>query len=240
MGLGSTQYNCFQRLSSLARSGAYLDYVERYAEVSALLRVARSAKDARLASAAAKGAIVLAAAALERYVNDAIRQACARVKIARYELLSEAQQGYLCSQIARRLATFDRADGDYRSFDAARRESLRQALTDSLDAMADPSKWQHSPDFGLFMDGAAAPTKIASVLRDFDPSSQDIFAPLDQRPLGRGAVLRSLSQLVDARHDAAHAKTLAMPSPTDAQGWAVAAFWVARLIETFLAKASPI
>lgn len=224
----------------MGRTAAYLDYQERFRQASSLLSQARGTSDPVFAGAAAKGSIVLAAAALERFMNDAVRQACQRLKSNDYAALSDAQKSYLCVQIAKRIANFLDDDGDYRRFTEQRRLALQNAVTECVDAFGDPSTWPHIPEFGLFMDGAAAPEKIAAVLRDFAPGSVDVFVSLDGRALGRATALRALSQLIDARHDAAHAKSMSVPSPSDAQSWITNSFWIARLVETFLVKASPL
>lgn len=224
----------------MARSDAYLDYQERFRQASSLLIEAKASSDPVFAGAAAKGSIVLAAAALERFMNDAVRQACQRLRSNDYAALSDAQQSYLCAQITKRIANFLDEDGDYRRFSEQRRVALRSAVVECSVAFTDPSTWQHIPDFGLFMDGAAAPDKIAAVLRDFAPNNADVYAPLDGRTLGRATALRALSQLVDARHDAAHAKSMSIPSPSDAQSWITNSFWIARLVEVFLTDASPL
>src|SRR5690606_7435724 len=203
------------------------------------LLAAKESSDPLFAGAAAKGAVVLAAAALERFMNDAVRQACQRLRRSDFSTLSDAQKSYLCAQIARRVASFADDDGDYRRFNESRRLALQSAIKECASAFEDPSTWQHIPDFGLFMDGAAAPDKVAAVLRDFSPEQDDVYVALDARPSGRATSLRALTQLVDARHDAAHAKSLTIPSPSDAQSWIVNSFWITRLVEAFLLKASP-
>lgn len=224
----------------MRRSAAYLDYLERFRQVSALLGVSLESVDPLLAGAAAKGAIVLAAAAVERYMNDSLRQACQRLRVTDYSELSEAQQSYLCSQIAKRIGSFLSDNGDYRHFNANRRTSLRSAVDECFSAFNDPSSWPHIPEFGLFLDGAAAPNKISAVLRDFDPNNDDVFSPLETRAIGKAMALNALTQLVDARHDAAHAKSHSMPSPSDAKAWIVNSIWIVRLVESFLMRASPI
>jgi hypothetical protein len=224
----------------MARSAAYLDYLERYRQAVALLLATRNSSDPVLAGAGAKGAIVLAAAALERFMNDAVRQACQRLTVLNYAELSPGQQSYLCAQIARRIGVFGDDRGDYRNFNEQRRSALRNAVGECMAAFNDPSTWQHISEFGLFLDGAAAPAKIASILRDFAPDGPDVYIPLDERGSGRATALRLLSQLVDARHDAAHAKSMSVPSPSDAQSWIANSFWIARLVEFFLVGASPI
>lgn len=229
----------------MGRSPAYQDFSVRFREAVTLLKVSFDASggagsNPMLASAAAKGAVVLVAAALERFMNDALRQACQRLKVSDYEHLSDGQKSYLCAQIARRIGAFATADGDYRGFNQVRRESLALAIRECASALNDPSLWQHMPDFGLFLDGAAAPERIAAVLRDFEPRLVDVYVDLDSRAGGRGVILRALSQLIDARHDAAHAKSQSSPSPSDARTWIANTFWVMRLVEGSLVRASPL
>ena len=141
-------------------SAAFVDYQERFRGASVLLRVALDAIEPLLATWASKGAIVLAAAAAERFMNDALRSACQRVQIDSYELLSEGQQAYLCTQIARKIASFDREDGDVFVFNSDRRSRLIAAIGECKSAFENPSGWTHVQEFGMFMDGAAAPEKV--------------------------------------------------------------------------------
>ena len=221
-------------------SAAFVDYRERFRGAAVLLRVALAANEPLLATSASKGAIVLAAAAAERFMNDGLRSACQRAQLDRYELLSEGQQAYLCTQIARKIALFDRGDGDIRQFNVDRRARLVDAISECKAAFENPSGWTHVPEFGMFMDGAAAPDKVNAVLRDFDPERGSFFNELDHKPAGRGAYIRALIDLVDARHNAAHAKSATDPSPTDARSWIVSSFWLIKTVETYLLRLSPL
>lgn len=224
----------------MLRSSAFLDYQQRFRGFVPLLRVAFDTRDPMLASASAKGAIVLAAAAAERYMNDALRQACHRLKVEEYDHLSEGQQAYICAQIARRIAIFDKNDEMVSSFNADRRARLKAAIQECAEAFSKPSAWPHMPEFGIFMDGAAAPSKINSVIKDFDPGRGDLFSRLDARASGRAPFIRALTELIDARHNAAHAKPATDPGPSDAQSWIVSSYWLVRAIETMLNELSPI
>lgn len=220
----------------MAFLSAFLDYQERFRGATSLLRTASAATDPQLATAAAKGAIVLAAAAMERFMNDAVREACQLSKWTSFDQLSESHQAYLCTQIARRIARFDTKDGEVRAFNADQRQKFRGALDESMQALANPSLWQHSPDFGMFMDGTGAPDKINAVIRDFDPQRQSFLNTLDKRAPGKAAFTRALTELVDARHNAAHAKTATDPSPSDAKAWIVSSYWFTRAIDAHLRK----
>ncbi len=220
----------------MAFSAAFTDYQQRFRGLTALLRGALDAEDPLLATAAAKGAIVLAAAAAERFMNDALRQACQRMQVDRYDVLSESQQAYLCAQIARRIAGFDNEDGEVRSFAAERRAKLRSAIAECAEAFNNPATWTHIPDFGMFMDGTGAPDKINAVIRDFDPQRGSFLEALDRRSAGRAAFTRALTELVDARHNAAHAKPATDPSPSDARGWIVSSYWFTRAIDAHLCE----
>lgn len=221
-------------------TAAFADYQQRFRGLTALLRAALEAEDPVLATASAKGAIVLAAAAVERFMNDALRQACQRMQVDRYDSLSESQQAYLSAQVARRIAMFDNEDGAIKSFNADRRQKLRAAIVECAEAFNNPSAWPHMPDFGMFMDGTGAPEKINAVIKDFDPERRSFFDELDRRPAGRAAFIRALTELVDARHNAAHAKPATDPSPSDARGWIVSSYWLTRAIEGYLRRCSPL
>lgn len=218
----------------MAHLTAFLDYQQRLKGATRLLRSASSSSDPLLATAAAKGAIVLAAAAMERFMNDALRESCQLSKWTSFDQLSESHQAYLCTQIARRIAKFDSRDGEVRAFNAEQRVKLRGALDECTQALANPSLWQHSPDFGMFMDGTGAPEKINAVIRDFDPGAKSFLDTLDARAPGKAAMIRALKELVDARHNAAHAKTATDPSPSDAKTWIVSSYWFTRAIDAHL------
>lgn len=172
-------------------------------------------------------------------MNDALRQACQRIQIDQFDQLSEGQQAYLCAQVARRIAAFDNGDSEIRAFSVERREKLKVAVNECAEAFRDPSAWPHMPDFGMFMDGAAAPAKINAVLKDFDPERGDFLETLDQKSIGKAPLIRALTELIDARHNAAHAKPATDPSPSDARGWIVSSYWLMRAVETWLYKLSP-
>ncbi|MBT9137171.1 MAG: hypothetical protein DDT34_02258 [Firmicutes bacterium] len=220
----------------MAHLTAFLDYQERFRGATRLLRTASGSSDPMLATAAAKGAIVLAAAAMERFMNDALRESCQLSKSNSFDQLSESHQAYLCTQIARKIARFDTSEGEVKAFNANQRMKFRSALDESTQALANPSLWQHSPDFGMFMDGAGAPEKINAVIRDFDPEGHTFLNTLDARAPGKAALTRALTELVDARHNAAHAKTATDPSPSDAKTWIVSSYWVTRAIDAHLRK----
>lgn len=212
-------------------SMAFLDYQQRFRALAPLLHVALDSNSPMLATAAAKGAIVLAAAAIERFMNDVLREACESVRVGDYAALSDGQQSFLCVQIARKVRAFDVHDGGVKAFTPEKRQRLRQAVIDCAKAFEDPSSWIYLSDFGMFMDGAGAPEKINAVLRDFDPERRSFFDTLETRAGGKIVFIRALAELVDARHNAAHAKSATDPSPRDAQGWIVSSYWLVRAIE---------
>ncbi len=84
------------------------------------------------------------------------------------------------------------------------------------------------------MDGAGAPEKINAVIRDFDVGRDNFFDSLEKHAVGKNAFVRALSELIEARHNAAHAKPGTDPSPSDAKGWIVSSYWLVRAIDSYI------
>ncbi len=220
----------------MARTEAYGDYCERLKEPFELLRVASATMDQRLASAASKGAVVLAAAALERYLNDAVSHICRGITVEEWEALAPGFQSYLAQQFARRLVRATDAVLETSPVSDKNIDRLRRAIDTCATAFDTPATWEHLPQFGLFESGDSAPDRIGKALSRFSVDNGDPLAALDQRPRGRDAVMRDLGQLVEARHAAAHAlPDRADPGPNDAQGWIVSSFLLVRQLERFIA-----
>lgn len=223
------------------RSEAYGDYRTRLRQATRLLRHGKASSDATLAAACSKGAVVLAAAALERFMNDVIAEACRRLNVATWAELSEGHRTYFADQMARRLrrrvnAILDEGGAKLES----ERTKLQKAVALCTEAFSDPSKWPHSTEFGMFMDGAAAPNKINGILRSVHRQGADFFTRLENHPLGKSVFLSGLTELIDARHAAAHAlPDRADPSPGDAQAWLILSFWLAREIDIYLDEGTP-
>ncbi len=220
----------------MSYSLAFMDYQQRFRSVATLLRAALRSQDPLFASASSKGAIVLAAAAAERFLNDVLRQACQRVRADRYDQLTDGQQAYLCAQVAHRIQLILAPSEDIGSFKLVRRDKLISTVSECAEAFRKPSTWVHLEDFGLFLDGAAAPAKINAVIRDFDPNRGSFFDSLESKKAGKSEFVRSLTELIDARHNAAHAKPSIDPSPSDAKNWIVSSFWLMRAVEVRISE----
>jgi hypothetical protein len=220
------------------RASAFTDYRVRIREAIALVRVALGERNPVMACAHAKGAVVMTAAALERFVNDAAREACKSIKHTKWAELTPGHRRYLCRQFALRLQSASKSileDGNDIDTNEGR---LRKVLETCAVGMAAPDQWAHVVDFGMFMEGQAAPEKIDKVLGQFDGTGRGIYGLLKSRGWDKEALLRSLSQLITARHGVAHALPEAPSvSPRDAQAWLVSSFWLAVHIDDFLAHA---
>jgi hypothetical protein len=223
------------------RSEAYGDYRTRLRQATRLLKHGKASADATLAVACSKGAVVLAAAALERFMNDVIAQACRRLNVPNWTQLSEGHKAYFVDQMARRLRWRVTAilDENKKGLESERMK-LKNAVQLCADAFNDPRKWPHSTEFGTFMEGAAAPNKINGILRSVHSEGADFFERLEQHPTGKAVFLSGLTELIDARHAAAHALAdRADPSTGDAQAWLVLSFWLAREIDVYLDEGTP-
>lgn len=219
------------------KSTAYADYAARLRELLRLLRLGLASSDPLEAAACAKGTTVLSAAALERYVNDVVRLLSKRLAVDKWDELPEGPRSYLIRKIASNLASTLDGVGSEGLVPDKTQKRIREALLRASKAVEDPSQWAPTPDYGLFMRGAAEPDKLNRFLRAFDPQGRSFYDQLDQRGRDRAAMLRALSELIEARHDTAHALSeRADPSPRDVQGWVVLTFWLVRGIERFVSS----
>lgn len=223
------------------QTAAYLDYSERLKEALLLVRLSLGdGADSRLAAALAKSAAVLATAALERFCDDVIFQACGRLRVKEWTKLSLGQQTYFIRRISRRLHQISEIVANSEDGPKKKHEKLKNALSVCSEALVDPSKWEHHPASGLFIDGLSTADKLNATLRDFDDSAGDFYSSLDKTTVGKAGFLRAFQQLVDARHGVAHALPGVMnPGPKDVQGWVVSSFWFARRIQSHLATLIP-
>jgi hypothetical protein len=179
----------------------------------------------------AKGAVVLTAASLERYVNELLAEKCRSLQVADWNSLSEGQKQYLSYQMAQRARGASLKLAKRRDLSGRARERLKKAVTDCVDGFNTPSSWTHHRDYGMFMDGAAEPDRIDGTLRLFIPTGQGIFDLAEARGRDRAALATALSGLVDARHRVAHALPGASPGPTDSRVWLVLTRVLVREIE---------
>ena len=221
------------------RSPPYSDFIVRIREAILLVKAAKRSTDPLLASACSKSASVLVAAALERYVNDALDHASRVNHATSWEDLQDGFRAILVAQIARRL---HEATGSIQSPTEAselkKEKSLRTAVNDSAQAFDDPSSWSYMPQFGVFMDGAAAPNRLNATLLRFRPDGKKLFNRIEERGLDRRAYARALDELVRTRHATAHADPdPGPPSPNDVATWLSITFRLVREIEEYLREA---
>ncbi len=182
------------------KSGAYRDYVIRLQEAIALLRIALNSTDVKHAGAAAKGATVLAAAALERFVNDALYQACKRISASKWEELAVGQQRYLAQQMARRALSAAQCLLDAGSNWEKKSESFRKVVEECIEGSRNPSAWAHHLEYGLFSEASTEPGRLDRIIRNFDPKDRSFYDRLDTFPTGRAPFLNALQQVTIPRH----------------------------------------
>jgi|GEM_PF-2651649 len=224
------------------RSEAYGDYRTRLRQATRLLKHGKASSDATLSAACSKGAVVLAAAALERFMNDVIVQACRKLNVATWAELSEGHRSYFVDQMARRLRSRVKAilEDDKKGLESERMR-LKNTVQLCADAFDNPSKWPHSTEFGMFMEGTKAPKDINAILRSVHSQGADFFDRLEQHPRGKAAFVSGLTELINARHAAAHAiADRADPSPGDVEIWLVLSFYLAREIDLYLDEGAPL
>lgn len=218
------------------RSPPYLDFCIRLREAVLLVRVAKRSNEPVMATACSKSAAVLVAAALERYVNDALDLACRSIDVEAWDELPTGVQSFLVAQIARRLREATKSiQSPVDAMKGPAGSRVRAAVRDASQAFDNPSSWRHLPQFGMFMDGAALPDRLNGLLRDFRPDGKQLFERLQERGLDRGVFGRSLTDLIDTRHAAAHAiPDRSPPSPNDVSAWVSITFRLVREIEVYL------
>jgi hypothetical protein len=177
----------------------------------------------------------MTAAALERFINDAVGCACRAVTATHWSELVPGQRRYLFKQFAFRLhRAADSLLKTNKIIDRLKGK-LQQSITDCATALTNPSTWSDSVELGMFLDGQAAPERIATIVGQFDGTGCGIFDLLEDRGWDKAAILRSLTQLIDARHGVAHALQGAPAvSPQDARSWLVSSCRLAVHIDDFL------
>jgi hypothetical protein len=222
------------------RTLAYQDYTARLREAITLVRAGLEATNALFAGACAKGATVLVTAALERYVGDAVREACGRLKVQFWSALPPGQEMYYMRQFASRLdEAIKGVAGDALAL-PEKRARFRKVFKECEEAFRDPSTWPHQPEYGLFGTADSEPNRLESFLSRFDASGRKLYTGLDGKLGGRGAILRGFAELIDRRHGAAHALPgSGPPSPADVAGWIRLSFILCREIDAYLRRAVP-
>lgn len=200
-----------------------------------MIRQALGAVNPLVASASSKGAAVLAAAALERYLNDVITEAAKRLAAARWEDLTEGQQQYLALQMAGALYVSSRPI--YRKNDLVnrRRQRLRKAVNRCQQAFGSPAAWPLIRQYGMFVRGSAEAPRIDGMLKRFDPAGRGFLEFCEQRGRDKATLVSGLTSLIEARHRAAHALGgTTWPGTTDVRAWVRTSIVVARQIDAFL------
>ena len=217
------------------RSLAYRDFLQRSSEARLLIRKAAAAMSPREASALSKGAVVLAAASLERYVNEVLGEKCRTISASSWPELTDGQRQYLAYQIASRARAVSerltRRETDKRDLSESSISRLEASLKECLAAFDNPSTWSRHRDYGPFMEGAAEPARIDGTIRMFLPTGTGLFDFAASRGRDRAALATALTALIDARHRVAHALQGQDPGPGDVRVWLVLAFILVREIE---------
>jgi hypothetical protein len=220
------------------RSLAYRDFASRASEARLLAVKAANAETPSIAAALAKGATVLTAAALERYVNDFLSERCKRIDSSTWAELSEGEQRYLAHQMAVHVQGKARPLVSKRRRDLSepKRSNFTKALEDALAALKKPRLWSRHRDYGLFMTGAAETRKLDSALSPYLASGERIFDRIAARGVDRKALTTALEGLIDARHRVAHAVSGPPISPRDIVVWLSLARVLVRQIEAIIWK----
>lgn len=215
---------------------AYGDYRQRLREALALLRIALNPGELDVSAGCSKGSIVLAAAALERYLNDVIGHLCKAIVSNKWSDLPAGQRRYLVKQMARRLeAVVGPLLRTEDLPDEGKSQKLRSAVEECGAAFLDPGQWSYHPEFGIFRHGKDVCGRIPALLQQFSATNRSPYESLDERGWERSVFLRALEQLIDARHGVAHAlPDSSAPSPKDAQAWIVLSFWLVRRFDSYI------
>lgn len=210
----------------------------RLREAILLVKTAKASNDPVMAGACSKSATVLVAAALERYVIDALHHACHSIKVDTWNDLPTGFKSILVAQIARRLrktTELIRSPGDASDSNTAKLHSI---VGDSSQAFSNPSSWTYEPRFRTFGDGAKTPAQLNAILREFRPDGKNLFDRLEERGLDKARFARALMELVNTRHATAHATPYQSPiSPSDISSWLGIIFRLVREIEHYLGEA---
>lgn len=216
-------------------SDALGDFLVRTEEVDSLLASARDSLNSQQASMYAKCSVVLACAALERFMNDVLEEACRNFGEESWSELSDGRQRYLLRHVALKMserAGFFTGKGQPDESDC---DTLIRFLRACGDALENPSTWTYFSDFGMFGEGTNAPEKIDALLKAFDAQGRSLYRFIEDSGEDLSRLLPGLQQLVEARHAAAHALKGSMPpGPSDAGEWAGCALTMANMVDSFL------
>ncbi|BAL22357.1 HEPN domain-containing protein [Azoarcus sp. KH32C] len=216
-------------------SNSLEDFRFRMEEVSSLLNSAQGSQDPRNASMYAKCAIVLACAALERYMNDVLEEFCSSFNEQSWQELSQGRQRYLLRHIALKMEERATAFTRRNQVEASDCDALIRFVRCCGSAVENPSNWSYFSDFGIFGEGTSAPDRIDAVVRAFDSNGRSLYGFMEACGEDRRRVLSGLQQLVEARHAAAHAlKGTTPPGPEDGIEWVRSAVVVAECVDRFL------
>lgn len=223
---------------------AYRGYKVRLREALVLTRCAFEASsrgDSVMASAASKGAVVLGAAALERFLADALDAYADATMPSKWKDLTVIARQRLLRQVARRLGA--RASVVWKRGDMGERaeKSLRRVLRESRNAMRDPSTWTDRKVFGILGDRPELePARLVAVLEATHVGGVLVSEHFARVGVERGKLLGSLEQLVRSRHGAAHAlANVTAPGPTDVAAWLRSAFRLTRQVAAYLDVPTP-
>lgn len=216
-------------------SNAFSDYNVRKVKVDKMQKMASTSLDSSESSLYAECAVVLACAALERYMNDILEEYCSSFNETSWSELSIGRQRYLLRHVASRM---NLKSG---SFSAAQQPTesdcndLIRFVSECSNALANPSTWRYFADFGMFGEGSVLPEKIIATMRAFDSKGRNFAQYLEDLGYDRSSVFQSLRQLVETRHAVAHAaKGSSPPGSADTLVWINASHILVKSIESFL------
>ena len=216
-------------------SNALGDFHIRIEEVNLLLDSGTKSRNSREASMYAKCAVVLACAALERYMNDILEESCGKFNEQTWCDLSQGRQRYLLRHLALKMDERALAFTGKNQPEQSDCQTLMNFVRVCNEALVNPSSWPYFTDFGMFGEGTNAPGKIDAVLRAFDSNGRSLYDFINGNGENLSRVLPGLSQLVQTRHATAHAlKGSTPPGPTDSIEWVGCAVTMAMSVDAFL------
>jgi hypothetical protein len=218
----------------------YADYKIRLREPIQLARSALEASAASnqvLATAAAKGAVVLAAAALERFLADGVEEYVRHNTPSTWGGLAPLQREHLIRNIAYRMGRSSRRIWKTGNTHVPAEMAFRTMLQSCIDALGDPTKWSQKPRFVMLGDKPSLePARIEEILSKAHIHGVGCSNHIRATGSDPGPLYRSLSSLVESRHTVAHALTgRSHPGPADAATWIRSSFRLARHIAAYLA-----